>query len=272
MRSRASRRRSEGCLKGRVMDGSRDFPFYDGKPTGLSAARWLVGMLGCVVGFAGLITLPGMLSGAPGALPQLASLPSHVAHWAGVTVFVAFPILGVILAAGRNWTALFPAPRWKDLWIGIAFLPVTWAVSIAAALIVQAFSSTSGNPVKDLLYGMATGERIEFFASTAPQLFGEELVTILPFLALLTLFRSRMKIPRLGAVLLAWIISALIFGTLHLPTYGWHLLQAFGIISSARLALTLPYLVTKSPWASATTHIVNDWTIFGILIVLHTMS
>lgn len=250
----------------------RDFPFYDSRPISLSAGRWLVVMLGCVVGFAGLITLPGMLSGAAGPLPVLAFLPTHVAHWIGVAAFVLFPILGLILAAGRHWTAVLPAPRWKDLWIGIAFLPVTWAVSIGAAFAVQAISATAGNPVNDLLNGMAPGERIEVFAATAPQLFGEELVTILPFLALLTLFRSVVKLPRLGAILVAWIVSALIFGALHLPTYDWHLLQCFGIIGSARLALTLPYLVTKSPWASATTHILNDWTIFGVLLVLHTTS
>ncbi|MNH49327.1 CAAX amino terminal protease self- immunity [compost metagenome] len=259
-------------MKGRAGSGSRDFPFYEGKPIDLSAGGWLVVMLGCVVGFSALITLPAMLSGEAGPLPVLASLPARLAHWIGVTAFAVVPILGLILAAGRNWTAVFPAPRWKDLWIGIAFLPVTWTVSIAAALAVRAISSTSGNPVNALLNGMATGERVEFFAATLPQLFGEELVTILPFLALLTLFRLVLKLPRLGAVILAWIASALIFGALHLPTYDWHWLQAFGIIGSARLALTLPYLVTKSPWASAATHILNDWTIFGILIVLHTTS
>lgn len=37
-------------------------------------------------------------------------------------------------------------------------------------------------------------------------------------------------------------------------------------MGSDRLLLTLPYLVTRSIWASTVTHIVNDWA--GFLLVM----
>lgn len=61
-----------------------------------------------------------------------------------------------------------------------------------------------------------------FAASTLPQLLGEELVTILPFLALLTLFTRVSGAKRKTAVVAAWLLSGLLFGTLHLSTYGWN--------------------------------------------------
>jgi membrane protease YdiL (CAAX protease family) len=113
---------------------------------------------------------------------------------------------------------------------------------------------------------MSGPELALFAASTLPQLFGEELITILPFLAVLAALRSGARFPRWLALLIAWIVSALIFGALHLPTYGWHVAQALGVIFAARLVLTLPYLVTRSIWASTVTHIVNDWA--GFLLVM----
>lgn len=106
-----------------------------------------------------------------------------------------------------------------------------------------------------------------FVASTLPQLLGEELITLLPFLGLLALFHGRFRMGPKSAVICAWLISALLFGALHLPTYGWNPAQAFGVIGVARLVLTLPFLITRSIWSSTVTHVTHDWLLFGSMLL-----
>jgi membrane protease YdiL (CAAX protease family) len=114
---------------------------------------------------------------------------------------------------------------------------------------------------------MDTAGRIAFFAKTLPQLFGEEVVTILPFLALMTLLSSGFGVGRKAAVVSAWLISSLLFGLIHLPTYDWNWVQCIVVIGTARLVLTLPWILTKNIWVSTGAHIVNDWLLFSMSLL-----
>lgn len=241
----------------------RDFPYYRPDPAGLSAGGWLIVLSACAVGFAWL-TLAGEQVGHPPL-----SLSPTTARVAGVIGFLAAPVIGLRLAAGRDWVLMFPRPRWKDIGIGLAFAPLTLLVSFAAAYAVASTSPLASNPAVGQLNDMGWLEGAGLFAAMAPQLLGEELITLLPFLALLALCHTRFRTSRRTAIVVAWLGSAVIFGALHLPTYDWHLIQSIGIIGSARLVLTLPYLITKSVWASTTAHIANDWMAFGLTVALH---
>lgn len=231
---------------------ARDFPFYAGRPVSLSPLQWLLVLALTAAGFAALIALPRVW-------------PDAMGSWASALLFPALPLVGLALTAGRHWTALFRRPTWRDLGIGVGCAVLCMAVSAFVAIVVMKTSVTASNPVIGMITAMSPAELALFFARTAPQLLGEELVTIIPFLALLTLCNATLKARR-PAIVAAWIVSALIFGALHLPTYGWHVVQALVVIGSARLVLTLPYLITKNLWASTIAHITNDWTLFGVVL------
>jgi membrane protease YdiL (CAAX protease family) len=234
--------------------GARDFPFYDGQPVALSVGRWLSLIAMVAVGFAALVGLPHLWPGDAG-------------RWGGILLFVALPLLGLRFAAGRYWTAIFHRPTGREVLIGLAFVPVTLVVSSLVALGIMRLAPTAANPFVALLEQLKGGNLALFVAGTGPQLLGEELVTILPFLALLALFRRPLGLPRRIAVAGAWIVSAGIFAALHLPTYQWHLAQTLAVIGSARLMLSLPYIITKNIWSSTITHIVHDWLLFVIVAV-----
>ncbi|MGH7028414.1 CPBP family intramembrane glutamic endopeptidase [Brevundimonas sp.] len=233
----------------------RDFPYYNGQPVALSGRQWLLVLLFCCVGFLVLIAAPTLLPGQAG-------------RWAGALLFAGLPVLGLRLAAGPAWRALFPPLRARDLWIGLAFAPLNLLATTLTALLVIHTSVTTANPAIAQIGQMQGLDLALFFAVTLPQLLGEELVTILPFLAILTVCSRGLKTGRRTAIAAAWILSALLFGALHLPTYGWNLLQALGIIGIARLVLTAPFILTKSPWSSAVAHVTNDWLLFGTSAVL----
>lgn len=233
----------------------RDFPFYAGAPVALSPGRWLLVVAGCAAGFA---TLVGFLRTDPTRWDNLLA--------AGL--FVVLPLTGLALASGGAWTVIFRRPTRRDLTIALLAAPAALATSALVALLLTRFSVTAANPGVERLVHLPADGRLAFFAATAPQLLGEELVTILPFLALLTLLHGAFGLRRRWALIGAWVVSALIFGALHLPTYDWNLAQALLVIGSSRLVLTIPYLMSKTIWASYIAHLTLDWSLFlAVLLV-----
>lgn len=232
-----------------------DFPFYADRPPTISGAGWLMVMVATVVGFAALGTPLGFED-------------TILTGWLRGAVFVGLPLVALALAAPGRWQAIFRRVGIGDvlLMFGIAILNIM--VTLAIGALVQKFGSVTANA------GVAGAADLEgallasFFAKVGLQMLGEELLTILPFLALLTWLHGKAGLGRNPAVLAAWLLSALIFGLLHLPTYGWNFVQCVVVIGSARLVLTLAYVWTKNIWVSTGAHVINDWTLIGSTVFL----
>ncbi|POF39345.1 CPBP family intramembrane metalloprotease [Pseudomonas laurylsulfativorans] len=231
-----------------------DFPYYNGKPVGLSGKQWLLLMLGVLAGFLVLI--------AP--LPLFAG---NIGQFIPATLFFAIPLATLACITPQHWTALLRRVTGRDIKWMILFALLNIVVTMVIGLVVMKTLGTHSNPV---FAGMATQTPVEhllFFLKTLPQLLGEEVLTILPFLALMTFLNTRLHWSRKGTIVGAWLLSALLFGAAHLPTYDWNMVQAFVVIGSARLVLLLPYIMTKNIWVSTGAHILNDWTLFIIALL-----
>jgi membrane protease YdiL (CAAX protease family) len=227
-----------------------DFPYYEGMPVWISGPQWLFVIAAVAAAFLALV-LPIPWPG--GALAPL--IPA--------ILFAAIPLAALARVAPGHWTAIFGKVGGRELRLMLGFALLNIMVSLSVGGIVRAFTDVTPNAAAEMLGGMDTAGRVLFFAKTIPQLLGEELVTILPFLALLTLLTNRFGLGRRGAIIGAWLISALVFGLIHLPTYDWNLIQCVVIIGAARLVLTLPYILTKNIWVSTGAHIMNDWLLLG---------
>ncbi|RZT88472.1 hypothetical protein EV383_5414 [Pseudonocardia sediminis] len=221
-------------------DGA-DFPFHDGSPTGISTGRWAAVWLACGAAFLVLTLTPG--SGVVAFLAQVA--------------FTAIMLGALAWAVGRNWTALFRRVRLRDVGLMAGFAVLSLLVSSVMAIIVRLLFTTSANPLATQPLG-GIGQDVLRWGGEAVQLLGEELLTMLPFLALLHVLTARAGLSHRPAVLLAWLATAVWFGALHLPTYDWNVAQALLIIGSARLVLTLAYIRTKNLWVSTGAHILYD--------------
>ncbi|NNU26739.1 CPBP family intramembrane glutamic endopeptidase [Isoptericola sediminis] len=230
---------------------TRDFPFYAGDPVLLRGPQWAVVLVGVAVAFVLLILLP--VPGAP-----------LVGQWVRALLFAGVPLAALAVVAGRHWTALFHRVGWKDVGIMVAFAAFNVVVTLVVGGIVRATVGAATNAAGAEIQEMGAGERVLRFASMVPQLVGEELLTILPFLALLYLGVTRLGWSRRATIVTAWIGTALLFGAVHLPTYDWNVVQCFVVIGTARLILTIPYLLTKNLWVCAGAHVLNDWTLFGV--------
>lgn len=232
-----------------------DLPFYEGRPATLSGLQWLLIMGAVALGFAALIMpVPALQRGAAAFVPA--------------TLFFAIPLAALALAAPRAWTLIFRKVSLRDILWMFAFALMNIVVTFGLGLLVMAVFKTNPNPIMATLPAMSLTDQLIFFGKTIPQLFGEEVLTILPFLAITTLLHGRAGFSRRWAIFGAWILSAALFGAIHLPTYGWNLVQCLVIIGGARLVLTLPYIMTKNIWVSTGAHIINDWTLFGGAMLL----
>lgn len=238
----------------RLEDPVGDFPFYNGAPVSLSGRQWLFVMASVVVGFAVLVAPVPWPGGPFGALiPAL--------------LFAALPLAALARVAPRHWRVLFGKVGGRELRLMVGFALLNLVVTLGVGVLVQAFVDVTPNAAAAPLAHMDTLERTLFFAKTLPQLLGEELVTMLPFLALMTLLTSHFGVGRKRAILGAWLLSALLFGLLHLPAYDWNVVQCVVVIGTARLVLTLAWILTKNLWVSTGAHILNDWLLFTAVLV-----
>jgi membrane protease YdiL (CAAX protease family) len=228
-----------------------DFPYYAGAPVGISGAQWLLVMAAVAVGFAVLVVPIPWPAGPLGAMiPAL--------------LFPLIPLAALAYVAPRHWTAIFGKVGWRELRLMVGFALLNLVVSMGVGAIVSAFTEVTPNAAIAQLAGMDTAGRIAFLAKTAPQLFGEEVITVLPFLALMYALTKWLGVGRRRAIVGAWLVSSLVFGLLHLPTYDWNFVQSIVVIGTARMVLTLAYIMTKNIWVSTGAHVVNDWLLFAL--------
>lgn len=254
-----TREAESASLVQRTGGQGRDFPFYNGEPVAISNGQWLFVMASIAMAFLALILpIPW-----PGGL-----LAPLIPAW----LFAAIPLAALAHVAPGHWQAIFGRVGWRDLGLMLGFALLNLIVSMAVGAILHAFADVTPNGATAQLGRMAVSERVVFFAKTIPQLFGEELLTLLPFLFALTVLSGPLAVDRKRAVAFAWLLSALIFALLHLPTYDWNLPQCLIVIGTARLVLTLPWLLTKNIWVSTGAHILNDWVLFGLGILGASMA
>lgn len=228
----------------------RDFPFYAGAPVGLSGLQWLVVLAGVVLAFY-FLTASWARPSPPWGM------------WIPALLFCTVPLATLALVAGRYWTALFRRPTGRDLLMMIGIAVLNLVVTLLVGALVTGLHHGSSNPLFQKLGEADTTTRALAFAAMVPQLLGEELLTLLPFLALLWCLATCLKVQRRTAVVLAWILSTIPFALAHLPTYHWDLMQCLLIIGSARLVLSLGYLFSRNLWVSTGAHVINDWTLFA---------
>jgi hypothetical protein len=172
------------------------------------------------------------------------------------------------MASPSGWTAIFARVGWREVKLMFAFALLNIVISMTVGTIVKIFGTTTANAGIAGAAQLGGSQFANFFAKVAVQLLGEELMTILPFLAILTLARNLAGMARNTAVVVAWLTSAPAFGLVHLPTYNWNLIQCLVVIGTARQVLTWAYIWSKNIWVSTGAHIINDWILIGVTTFL----
>jgi uncharacterized protein len=235
-------------------DPGRDFPFYQGIPVAMTAAHWWFLLALIAVAFALLIapiTWPGGELGA----------------FVPAVLFPLIPLAGLSWVSKGHAGSLFGRVGWREIKLMVLFALLNIAVTMSVGAIVRATLGADANPAVVTASQLSSGGLVIFLTKTAVQLVGEEVLTVIPMLALLHLLVARAGLRRNAGVLWAWFGSAVLFGLVHLPTYNWDLAQCLLIIGTARLVLSMAYIKTKNVWVSAGAHIMNDWILIMMNVV-----
>jgi len=233
---------------------NNDFPFYNAKPIMITKNQWLFVLSMVALGTSTLLIPFTFFSG-------------DYTQFIPAVLFFAIPLGALMQVTPQHYKAIFARVRFYDVLYMFGFALLNLLVSIGVSLLVTKLFGTNSNPAIAGLVDLTDFEKILFFLKTIPQLFGEEIFTILIFLALLSFASNKLNISRKKAILIAWLLSSILFALIHLPTYNWNFLQCILVIGSARMVLTLAYMFSKNIWVSTGTHIINDWVIFGIVIL-----
>lgn len=232
-----------------------DFPYYRGGPGRVSTTGWLIVLASVAAGFAALVMPLPMTDNA-------------LTGWLRALLFVGLPLLGLRIATPGGWTAIFARVGWREVKLMVAFAVLNIIITLAVGSLVKLYGTVAPNAALTDAARLAGPQAASFFAKVALQLLGEELITILPFLAVLTLCHAQAGLGRNASVLVAWLASAVAFGLVHLPTYDWNVMQCLVVIGSARLVLTWAYIWSKNIWVSTGAHIINDWTLLASTMFL----
>lgn len=239
------------------MQAKRDFPFYNGQPVSISPLGWVIILAAVVAAFFLLITLP------------FATAPLNVIP---AIVYTGLPLVALAVVSGGKQGALFGRVGLKELALALGFGILTMVVSFAVGFVLLQVTDMNANPTGGIVAALTPVDLVFFLIRTFIQLIGEELMTILPLLAVLWLCVSKLGLPKGVGLLAAVIVSTAWFAAVHLPTYQWNYLQCFGGIGAVRLVLTAAFLVTRNLWVSAGAHIVNDWTEFFLPALLGSLG
>jgi membrane protease YdiL (CAAX protease family) len=231
-------------------DDGADFPFYNEMPTRVDGRRWAILLGSIVVAFLVLSRWP-------------------LDEWWGIVlaqiVFVAIPLATLRWMIPTHWTALWRRVHPRDAAVIVGYwllaLVVQLGVGSALGVIDKTAASDPAAAVREA--GVAIPAH---FIGALPQLMGEELLAIVPFLAVMWLCVTKLGTTRRLAVVIALIVSSLWFGAVHLPTYDWNVLQAVVGVGLVRVVLTLAYVRTKNLWVSFGAHVLTDWFIFATLL------
>lgn len=231
-----------------------DFPYYRGRPVEITGGQWWLVMLAVAIGFAILIYPPPFLRGT-------------VTRFVPPVLFFAIPLAALAYVAPSGWTAIFRRLRGRDFLIMILFAVINLAVTLGVNVFTVKLIETTKNAGLVGLANQGGLDQLLFFLRAVPQLFGEEVLSILPFLALLYWLVAKRGMSRKSAIVIAWLLVAVLFAAVHLHTYGWNVIQALAGVGVARLVLTIPYIMTKNIWVCTGAHILNDWIFFGVSIL-----
>lgn len=140
--------------------------------------------------------------------------------------------------------------------VGVVIMFVS--IVISSIVMTNIDMDVSTNPIFGLI---DEGNILEFFISSVIQFITEEIIFIIPFLFVMNKFDFKSEKLK---IIVAVIVSSVIFGLMHLSTYNFNFLQAILIISIIRIGLTMSYIISKNLTVTYLVHIIYDW---GIILI-----
>ena len=222
-------------------DGHTDFPFYNENPK-LNSKDWTALILGVLVELS-------LIFGLIYYIPGTEYLPYEIFP---VLYFVVLIIPAAYVCKGKLGL-LFKTPELNDIKVIIICYILYSIFTIAMGVALNYLGVNTVANSADIANQIDAVSILLMFI----QLLGEELFKFTIFiLAMALTFKFTQK--RKTSVIVGIAVCCIIFGLIHLESYGWNLIQCLAIIGLGTVITTYPYYKTKNITNSYILHLMID--------------
>lgn len=187
-----------------------------------------------------------------------------------VPIYTFVPLLTLVFLARDMLRASLRLPRLRHIFLGVGLGMAALLVTMGVATLLQGVMATAGNPMNAVLASQGLGQNLVTLFLNVIQLFGEEVMTFVVFMPVLQVCGRFLKGERAPTVI-AWVVSSVVFALVHLPTYGYNVVQVLLVIGVARMILSLGFIFTNNLVVSYISHIIDDNVIFIFTIIAASM-
>ncbi|MDV0445986.1 hypothetical protein MmiAt1_15920 [Methanimicrococcus sp. At1] len=221
-----------------------DFPLYNDNPH-ISIGKWAVMILSAILTIF-LIVVP-------------LDFLSELGIWKRL-LYLIIPLLGFGFAVDWKFGLICKKFKKGDFKLIVILLIAELIFTFLLDLILIHFGvAAQGNPIISELTSVST------WLIFPLQIFGEELIKIIPFLVFLTLFYKFTK-NRKMSIVIATVLTLVIFALLHLPAYE-SLISVLLLQGLCSIFTMYAYLKTKNIFVSYAIHLLLDTIVFLILLL-----
>lgn len=223
---------------------TQDFPLYRENPH-ISTGKWAV-MIFSVLLTLFLIMVPLDFLSEIGILKRL--------------LYLIIPLLGFGFAVDWQYGLICKKFKKGDLKLIVILFIAEFVFTILLSLALTHLGvAAHDNPIIAELTSVST------WLIFPLQLFGEELIKIIPFIVFLAVFYKFTKNRKMSVVIAA-ALTLLIFGLIHLPAYG-SIVSVLFLQGLGSVFTMYAYLKTKNIFASYAIHLLLDTTVFLIALL-----
>ncbi|GGJ77589.1 CPBP family intramembrane glutamic endopeptidase [Virgibacillus salexigens] len=185
--------------------------------------------------------------------------------YSAALIFVV-PTVSFIIVFKKQLSYYFRPLKWKEVQYALLIACSQFLIITSTFWLLQQVNinpSPNPNGVSEYL---ESGGAVLVFVNSIFQLFGENIIFMVLFFTTLLLFKKT-SIKLSHYVVYAILISSILFGLIHLPTYDYNWLQclfAIGLPSSFHL---LGYIITQNIFISYLVHLFFDYILWSLVVI-----
>jgi membrane protease YdiL (CAAX protease family) len=162
---------------------------------------------------------------------------------------------------------LFGKPRFSDFIFGIVMVLIQFWYAQFSVTQLGKLGISFGKNASSTQIENAASKSTQYFQDLFSDIFelmGEELLSLVVFLAIAALLIQYYGLGRRLGLSIALLASMFLFGMIHFQAYNWNLAQMLIVIAGERFFLTAIFLRSKTIWPSYVCHMLFDAFAFAV--------
>lgn len=249
------------------MNEKNFYPFYNGDVKKISLVKWFIILVSVIISFTLMLWIESFL---PTNFIFIQSFKVIFLFMLAGFTLALLPLLAMQAAIGSEWKQLFKPIQKKDIKTVLIYILFVIFFNIISGILVNLLGGGNGDyALGDITIHSQNGWYAFILNNleSIPQLFGEELLALLPLLAIYAGLIN-LNVSKKVATGIALIVSSAIFGLVHLPAYQWDFVQVIIGLGLVRIPISWLFIKTKNIWLTFLVHYFYDFILFSVIFFI----